>query len=45
MDKVSKTYKAKREERLKAVKGGKDEGSKDEGGETGGQSIQGTDNK
>ena len=44
MDKVSKTYKAKREERLKAVKGGKDEGSKDDG-EAGGQSIQGTDNK
>ena len=44
MSKVDKTHKAKREERLKAVKGGKDDKSND-GSETGGQSLQGTDNK
>lgn len=44
MDKVSKTHKAKREDRLKAVKGGKDD-NKNDGGETEGQSLQGTDNK
>lgn len=45
MDKVTGSHQAKREQRLKGLKGGKADEKKDEGKETGGQSIQGTDTK
>lgn len=44
MDKVSKSRLAKRESRLKPIKGGKDEAG-DKGGDSGAESIQGTENK